>query len=68
MLLGRQFLKRGYATAITAGGTTDPTLYCRALVQKHDYDSFLTSYFYPRRLQPGYFAIRAFNVRACLAA
>lgn len=36
--------------------------YCRDLVRKHDYDSFLTSYFYPRRTHDAYFALRAFNV------
>lgn len=54
--------RRGYATAVAAGGASDSAAYCRALVQKHDYDSFLASYFYPRSLQPGYLAIRAFNV------
>ncbi|KAF8319108.1 hypothetical protein DL93DRAFT_278866 [Clavulina sp. PMI_390] len=54
--------RRGYATAVNAGGAANPDAYCRVLVRKHDYDSFLTSYFYPRRLQPGYLAIRAFNV------
>ena len=62
MPFGKHILRRGYATAIASGGTADPMAYCRALVQKYDYDSFLTSYFYPRQLQPGYFAIRAFNV------
>lgn len=55
---------RSYATHIRAGGAGDPATYCKQLVQKHDYESYLTSYFYPRHLQSAYFAIRAFNVRS----
>jgi NADH dehydrogenase [ubiquinone] 1 alpha subcomplex assembly factor 6 len=43
-------------------GTMDPHAYCKDLVRKHDYDSFLTSYFYPREAQSGFFAIKAFSV------
>jgi len=43
-------------------GTMDPHTYCKDLVRKHDYDSFLTSYFYPREAQSGFFAIKAFSV------
>ncbi|KAJ7505322.1 isoprenoid synthase domain-containing protein [Mycena galericulata] len=38
----------------------DPAAYCRELVRKHDYDSFLISKFWPSTLQDGYFAIKAF--------
>ena len=42
--------------------TTDPHAYCKDLVRKYDYDSFLTSYFYPQEAQSGFFAIKAFSV------
>ncbi|KAF8134793.1 hypothetical protein K438DRAFT_1883037 [Mycena galopus ATCC 62051] len=41
----------------------DPAAYCRELVRKHDYESFLISKFWPGQLQDGYFAIKAFSVR-----
>lgn len=55
--------RRGLATGapITAG-PSNPHTYCRDLVRKHDHESFLTSYFYPRHLQAGFFAIKAFSV------
>ncbi|KAJ7644136.1 Squalene/phytoene synthase [Roridomyces roridus] len=37
-----------------------PAQYCRQLVRKHDYDSFLISKFWPAPLQDAYFAIKAF--------
>ncbi|KAJ7044121.1 Squalene/phytoene synthase [Mycena alexandri] len=40
---------------------TDPAEYCRQLVRKHDYESFLISKFWPTHLQDGYFAIKAFS-------
>ena len=43
-------------------GTMDPHVYCKDLVRKYDYDSFLTSYFYPQEAQSGFFAIKAFSV------
>ena len=50
--------------ATSAGAAeSDPTGYCKAHVQKHDYESFLTAQFYPREAQAGYFALRAFHVR-----
>ena len=45
-----------------AKGTADPAGYCKDLVRKHDYESFLTSPFYPREMQSGYFALKAFYV------
>ncbi|KAG8907608.1 hypothetical protein FRB99_003303 [Tulasnella sp. 403] len=54
-----------YATQ-ASGGLDDPTTYCRNLVRKHDYDSLLCSYFYPRRTQPAYFALKAFNVELAM--
>ena len=47
-------------------GMMDPHAYCKDFVRKYDYDSFLTSYFYPREAQSGFFAIKAFSVRAFL--
>ena len=47
-------------------GTMDPHVYCRDFVRKYDYDSFLTSYFYPQEAQSGFFAIKAFSVSAFL--
>jgi NADH dehydrogenase [ubiquinone] 1 alpha subcomplex assembly factor 6 len=52
------------ATAINSGGVENPAAYCKSLVQKHDYESYLCSYFYPRMSQPGYFALKAFFVSA----
>jgi hypothetical protein len=42
--------------------SADPTGYCKDFVRKHDYESFLTSQFYPKELQSGYFALKAFYV------
>ncbi|KAF9463036.1 isoprenoid synthase domain-containing protein [Collybia nuda] len=36
--------------------------YCRDLVRRHDYESYLLSQFYPKHLQGGYFALRAFFI------
>ncbi|KAF7985495.1 hypothetical protein HWV62_3693 [Athelia sp. TMB] len=49
-----------------AAGSADPAAYCRDLVQKHDYESFLTSHFYPREVQGGYFALKAFYVELAM--
>lgn len=49
-------------------GVADPAGYCKDLVQKHDYESFLTSPFYPREMQSGYFALKAFSVGLSLLA
>lgn len=35
---------------------------CQSLVLKRDYESFLTSKFYPRNVQDGFFALKAFYV------
>jgi NADH dehydrogenase [ubiquinone] 1 alpha subcomplex assembly factor 6 len=43
-------------------GLSDPAAYCRDLVRKHDYDSFLMAQFYPKPKQDAYFAIKAFSV------
>ncbi|KDR82829.1 hypothetical protein GALMADRAFT_220830 [Galerina marginata CBS 339.88] len=50
----------------TSTGPSDPHAYCRAFVRKHDYDSFLNSYFYPRDAQDGFFAIKAFSVELAM--
>ena len=36
--------------------------YCLKLVKKHDFENYLCGLIWPQQLQPGYFAIRAFNV------
>lgn len=41
----------------------DPAGYCRDLVRRQDYESYLVSQFYPKHLQGGYFALKAFSVR-----
>jgi NADH dehydrogenase [ubiquinone] 1 alpha subcomplex assembly factor 6 len=43
-------------------GSADPSVYCKDLVRKYDYESFLTSQFYPKEMQGGYFALKAFYV------
>ena len=35
---------------------------CKSLVLKRDYESFLTSKFYPTAAQDGFFALKAFYV------
>src|SRR5258707_12336928 len=40
----------------------DPTRYCRALVRKHDYEGFLTSFAYGTRTRDAYFTLKALNV------
>ena len=46
----------------------DPTVFgsasesCKSLVLKRDYESFLTSKFYPAAVQDGFFALKAFYV------
>ncbi|KAJ7288305.1 Squalene/phytoene synthase [Mycena rebaudengoi] len=55
---------RHYSSASPAAGAEgapDPAVYCRELVQKHDYESFLVSKFWPPALQEGYFAVKAFS-------
>ncbi|KAF8754957.1 Squalene/phytoene synthase [Rhizoctonia solani] len=53
-------------SGVGVGGTNEANAYCRELVRKHDYESYLCSYFYPRAAQPGYFALRAFNVELAM--
>jgi hypothetical protein len=40
----------------------NPTRYCRALIQKHDYEGFLTSFAYGKRTRDAYFALKALDV------
>ncbi|KAI0345776.1 hypothetical protein BDW22DRAFT_1353368 [Trametopsis cervina] len=40
----------------------EPYAYCRDLVRKRDYEAFLTSQFYPKSYQDGFFALRAFYI------
>lgn len=58
--------KRFYATqqpsSDNAVGLADPVGYCRDLVRKHDYESYLISQFWPKDLQGSYFAIKALSV------
>ncbi|KAK7056769.1 hypothetical protein VNI00_002486 [Paramarasmius palmivorus] len=49
-----------------ASGQANPAQYCRELVQKHDYESFLISHFFPKELQGGYFALKAFSVELAM--
>jgi len=51
-----------FATFIASGGTKDPLAYCKELVQKHDYPSFLVGQFYPKSQQLGYYGLKAFFV------
>ena len=44
------------------GRTQDPYAYCKALVQKRDYEAYLMSHFYPSQLRNAFFALRAFYV------
>lgn len=70
MILRRPALTRNLVhfrnASNAAGGSQDPFTFCRNQVQKHDYDSFLLRYFYPRRTHDAYFALKAFNVRGLL--
>jgi hypothetical protein len=50
--------------ALSKGGIEDPTSYCDQLVRKHDYDSYLTSPFFPGDSRKGFLALKAFSVRA----
>ncbi|KAI8969643.1 isoprenoid synthase domain-containing protein [Trametes punicea] len=43
-------------------GLADPDAYCKDMVRKRDYESYLIGSFYPRRLQGAFFALRAFYV------
>ncbi|KAF7365215.1 UPF0551 protein, mitochondrial [Mycena venus] len=60
-----QAKKFSYSTAAEA--PTDPAAYCRELVRKHDYESFLISKFWPAgQLQDGYLAIKAFSTELAM--
>lgn len=65
MNTGRRSLLK-FATAprhlSTVAEQQPPAAYCRDLVRSRDYESFLTSHFYPKHLQDGYFALKAFYV------
>ncbi|OSD07220.1 hypothetical protein PYCCODRAFT_1402661 [Trametes coccinea BRFM310] len=50
------------ATGHPEAGIADPEAYCRDLVRKRDYESYLIGSCYPRRLQGAFFALRAFYV------
>ncbi|KAI0632127.1 isoprenoid synthase domain-containing protein [Trametes polyzona] len=43
-------------------GVADPDAYCKDLVRKRDYESYLIGAFYPRHIQGAFFALRAFYV------
>lgn len=55
-------LRRYTTESPAAVGLSDPSAYCKELVRKHDYESFLVSHFYPKPKQDAYFAIKAFSV------
>ncbi|EJC98096.1 uncharacterized protein FOMMEDRAFT_162448 [Fomitiporia mediterranea MF3/22] len=61
--------RRKYATnsvASSTAGPQDPEAYCREFVRKHDRDSYLTSQFFPKALQPACFAVRAFYLELAM--
>ncbi|KZT25396.1 hypothetical protein NEOLEDRAFT_359523 [Neolentinus lepideus HHB14362 ss-1] len=59
--------RRSLTTASPSlGGVGDPGAYCKDLVRKHDYESFLMSPFYPEYLRGGYFALKAFYVELAM--
>ncbi|PPQ69609.1 hypothetical protein CVT24_001365 [Panaeolus cyanescens] len=60
--------RRHVATEATTAGLSHPDAYCRDYIRKHDYDSYLISHFYPKHVQPGYFAIKAFSVELASVA
>ncbi|KAJ7095868.1 Squalene/phytoene synthase [Mycena belliarum] len=69
--VARWYLSRlSKATYSTTAGApivpTDPAEYCRELVRKHDYESFLISKFWPASLQDSYFAIKAFSTELAM--
>ncbi|KAG9036994.1 hypothetical protein FRB95_007289 [Tulasnella sp. JGI-2019a] len=57
------YLRKAHSTT---GASQDPFTFCRNQVRKHDYDSFLLHYFYPRRTHDAYFALKAFNVELAM--
>jgi len=66
--LGRHLIslqRRCYSSGL-APGLADPVGYCKELVRKHDYESFLLAPFYPKHAQAGYFAIKAFSVELAM--
>ncbi|KAF5369456.1 hypothetical protein D9758_002714 [Tetrapyrgos nigripes] len=50
----------------STGAAADPIEHCRSLVQKHDYEGYLVSPFFPKHLQGGYFALKAFYVELAM--
>lgn len=52
----------------TSGGPQDPLAYCSSLVQRLDPESWLCSYFWPRREKAWYLAWRAFNASSASCA
>ena len=42
---------------------SNPDAYCRDLVRKQDYESYLIGQFFPQERQGGYYALKAFAVR-----
>lgn len=54
---------RAVGTLSSLDPSPDPTTYCSDFLRKHDYESFLISQFYPKEMQGGYLALKAFSVR-----
>lgn len=52
-------------SASAEAGMADPAAYCKDLVRKRDYESYLIGAFYPRHFQGAFFALRAFYVSVC---
>ncbi|PCH40095.1 hypothetical protein WOLCODRAFT_136651, partial [Wolfiporia cocos MD-104 SS10] len=60
--VGRRLTTSPHPRAHQEGGTQDPVAYCTELVRKRDYDSYLTSQFWPRNLRDDFLVLRAFYV------
>jgi NADH dehydrogenase [ubiquinone] 1 alpha subcomplex assembly factor 6 len=50
------------STRPSGTGSDEHHAYCKDFVQKHDYEAYLVSQFYPTGKRNGYFAIKAFYV------
>lgn len=45
---------------------SESTAYCKDIVRKHDYEGFLISHFYPKELQSGFLALKAFSIEMAM--
>lgn len=58
-------VEEGHVYMLKRLSSTSAT-YCRSFVQKHDYESWLLSPFYPKDLRDDYFALKAFQVELAM--